>query len=158
MKQAGLFFVTILVATGALPGEEFGLKGIKSFGVVVEEPPADLAVSKQEVRAYVETLLGIAGLRVVTPAEATHDQTIIDVVVTSTEKRAKSPRALNVQLEVLQPVVLVRDLTTVVPDAITARVAQITILDPASNPTSSVKASVGLLFDLFLTYYRAANP
>lgn len=138
--------------------EKLGLSGIKSFGVVVETPPAGLGIDVHVIETYAKTLLATANLQVVTASVATFDQTLIAIVVNASPERSRSPRALNVQLEIRQPVVLERDLKTVVPNAITARVAQVTILDPDSDATTSVKASLGLLFNLFMTDYRTANP
>lgn len=174
MKQAGLVSVIMLVIVGTVCGEEHGLKGINSFGVVVENPPEDLGLNVQAISDYVKTLVAFAHLRVVTPAEATGGETVIDVVVNCSRKSAKAARALNVQLEIVQPVVTVRELMpflisgksstgtvstpTIVENAVTWRTSQIGVLEPAADATTSVKASVGLLFDLLLADYKTENP
>jgi hypothetical protein len=160
MKNGTLVLTTMLVAVMSVaiasPEENHGLKGIKSVGVVIEEED-NFDGDRQQLQSYVELKLRIAHLKIVTPRNATPDQTIIDVIVSTSPKRAATPRPLNVQIEILQPAILVRDAKITVPDAITARYSQVSILGAGDDITSSVKASASLLLDLFLNDYRAAN-
>jgi hypothetical protein len=150
-----------LVMGGAEPNsiaatrDRAGLKGISSFGVVIEKLPADFNLKESQLQSFVELTLRLGRLKIVSLSE--QPQAIVYVALNAVANRDTRQWAYNVQLELLQSAVLSRDREMLISTATTWNKSEIAMIGAAIDLPHHVNGTLSDLLLAFLNDYLAAN-